>query len=202
MHARRWLRWARSSYLAPIAVVGIAIAPVAMPILPPATFARFYGSHTATANAAEAESGAGALPQVLADRLGWKRLIRTMEGVYAALPPSQRAQACVIASNYGEASALSFLAAPGSIPPVMSGHNNYFLWGPGGCSGKVLITVGFDSKDIRAARTAYRRVRLAATDSCTYCVAFERRLPIYVLSDPVCPTFDLRKVWPSLKHYD
>lgn len=33
---------------------------------------------------------------------GCRRLTRTVEGVYAGLPPTQRGEACVITSNYGE----------------------------------------------------------------------------------------------------
>lgn len=66
----------------------------------------------------------------------------------------------------------------------------------------MLITVGFSTRDIEAARATYRNVRLAATNVCRYCVTYERDLPIYVLSDPRDPAFDLKKVWPQLKHYD
>ena len=101
-----------------------------MPILPPATVVHAYGH----------------LEQPLADRLGWDSLTQTVEQVYAALPPAQRAQACVLTSNYGEAGALSQLAAPGRLPPIISGHNNYYLWGPGTCTGQVLIGVGLSAR--------------------------------------------------------
>jgi hypothetical protein len=135
------------------------------------------------------------LTQPLADRLGWDDLTRSVEGVYAGLDPSQRGQACVLASNYGEAGALSQLAAPGRLPPVISGHNNYHLWGPGGCTGQVLILVGYPVAD---AQRASAHATLAATYRCRYCVAFEQDVPIVVVSDP---STDLARLWPSLRHF-
>ena len=179
---RPWLAWIRPAYVALIALAGILLAPDVMPILPPATVVRSYGH----------------LEQVLADRLGWESLTHTVEQVYAGLPPAQRAQACVLTSNYGEAGALSQLAAPGRLPPVISGHNNYYLWGPGTCTGQVLILVGYSPADVKG---MYANVMIAATQKCQYCVSFEQDLPIVVASDPTSP-IDLARLWPSVKHYD
>ena len=113
------------------------------------------------------------------------------------LPPAQRAQACVLTSNYGEAGALSQLAAPGRLPPIISGHNNYYLWGPGTCTGQVLIVVGYSPADFQP---TYADIALAATERCQYCVDYENDLPIYVVSSPMGP--DPVRQWASAKHYD
>ena len=180
---RGWLAWIRPAYVALLAFVGVVLAPAVMPMLPPATFASHYGS----------------LPQVLGDRLGWDSLTLTVERVYAGLPPVQRAHACVLTSNYGEAGALGQLAAPGRLPPVISGHNNYYLWGPGRCTGMVLIIVGYSARDVRSAQARYALITLAATQRCRYCVDYEQDLPIYVLSGPTGAS--LARQWPSLKSY-
>ena len=120
-----------------------------------------------------------------------------MEQVYAALPPAQRAQACVLTSNYGEAGALSQLSAPGRLPPIISAHNNYYLWGPGTCTGQVLIVVGYSPADFQP---TYADITLAATERCQYCVDYENDLPIYVVSSPMGP--DPVRQWASAKHYD
>jgi 4-amino-4-deoxy-L-arabinose transferase-like glycosyltransferase len=179
---RPWLAWIRPTYVALIALAGILLAPEVMPILPPATTMQAYGT----------------LQQVLADRLGWDSLTQAVEQVYAALPPAQRAQVCVVASNYGEAGALEQLAAPGALPPVISGHNNYYLWGPGPCTGQVLIGVGFSPSDFQS---TYADIRVAATQSCQYCVSFEQNVPIVVASNPKI-AIDLARLWASVQHYD
>ena len=140
----------------------------------------------------------GALEQPLSDRLGWDSLTQTVEQVYAGLPPDQRAQACVLTSNYGEAGALSQLSAPGRLPPIISAHNNYYLWGPGTCTGQVLILVGYPLAD---AQGTYADVVLAATERCQDCVSFERDVPIVVVSNPTT-SINLMQQWLLVKHYD
>ena len=172
----------RPAYIALLALVGVLIAPGVMPVLSPAATVRAYG----TLN--------------LADRLGWVTLTHTVDRVYAKLPSTERTQACVLASNYGEAGALQQLAPPGRLPPVISGHNNYYLWGPGRCTGRVLILVGYGPGDLPGLHARYARITLAATDRCRYCVAYERTVPVYVLSGATRPVFPW--LWPSLKHFD
>jgi 4-amino-4-deoxy-L-arabinose transferase-like glycosyltransferase len=179
---RPWLAWIRPAYVALLALAGILLAPAVMPILPPATVVHAYGP----------------LTQPLGDRFGWDSLTQTVEQVYAGLPPAQRAQACVLTQNYGESGALSQLAAPGGLPPIISGHNNYYLWGPGPCTGQVLIGVGYSPADFKA---TYADIVLAATQTCEYCVSFEQAVPIVVASNPTIP-LNLARLWPSVKHYD
>lgn len=176
------LAWVRPAYVVLLALVGILLAPDVMPILPPAAVVDAYG----------------ALEQPLSDRLGWDSLTQTVEQVYAGLPLEQRAQACVLTSNYGEAGALSQLSAPGRLPPIISGHNNYYLWGPGTCTGQVLILVGYPLAD---AQGTYTDVVLAATERCQDCVSFERNVPIVVASNPTT-SINLTQQWLLVKHYD
>jgi 4-amino-4-deoxy-L-arabinose transferase-like glycosyltransferase len=178
---RPWLAWLRPAYVGLLALVGILLAPAIMPILPPATVLQTYGP----------------LDQVLGDRFGWDSLTANVEQIYAGLPPDQRAKACVLTSNYGEAGALSLLGAPGALPPIISAHNNYFLWGPGSCTGEVLITVGYKPSDFQP---TYTHIVLAGVEKCQYCVEYEKNLPIYVISNPTIsnPTSQ----WSSAKHYD
>lgn len=176
------LAWIRPAYVALLALAGLLLAPEVMPILPHAMVVNTFGS----------------LTQVLADRLGWDSLTETVEQVYATLPPEQRAQACVLTGNYGEAGALSHLSAPGRLPPVISGHNNYYLWGPGACTGQVIIGVGFPPADFEG---TYANVQVAATQRCPYCVSFEQELPIVVASNPKIPIV-LHQLWSSVKHYE
>ena len=175
------LAWIRPAYVALIALVGIWLAPAIMPVLPLVTVVRSYGP----------------LQQVLADRLGWDSLTATVEQVYAGLPPAQRARACILASNYGEASALVELAQPGGLPQVISGHNNYYLWGPGTCTGEVLIGVGYSLSDFQA---AYADVTLAAVEKCPYCVSFEQAVPIVVGANPKIS--NILGQWATVKHYE
>jgi len=175
----------------------VLLAPLAMPILPPATFVRAYGFLSGVGNGGAGQHTAGAFPQYLGDRFGWDTLTQAVERVYAALPPDEHAQACVLTGNYGEASALSLLGGPGRLPPVISGHNNYYLWGPGPCTGHVLIVLGYAPRDLAP---AYARVVLATTNICRYCMAEENNLPIYLCTQPRGVAF--KDLWRRVKHFD
>jgi len=83
----------------------------------------------------------GPLPQDWADMQGWPELAEAVARVYRALPEEERARAAILADNYGEAAAIDFFGRPLGLPPVISGHNQYFLWGPRGYDGAVLIDV-------------------------------------------------------------
>ena len=132
--------------------------------------------------------------------MGWVGVTRAGGGVDGGAPPGERAQACVMTSNYGEAAALRQLAAPGRLPPVISGHNNYYLWGPGSCTGQVIIGVGFRPGDFQASPAHFASVTLAATERCPDCVIYEQSLPIVVASSPA--DLNIAKLWRSARHYE
>ncbi len=190
----RW-RWARLGYPAAIALVALALAPLAMPILPPATFVADYGWLTGAGNSA-AGQGQAALPQYFGDRFGWDTLTADVTHAYDSLPAAERAQACVFTANYGEASALTLLAAPGSLPPVISGHNTYWLWGPGSCSGAVIIAVGIPQADLAQ---SYASVTPAGANQCVYCQPEEKGAPISIC---LHPRLTIPALWPRVRHYD
>jgi hypothetical protein len=177
-------------------VSGLLLAPLAMPILPPATFAATYGFLSGTGDAAAGQEAQGIFPQPLGDRFGWDTMTRTVAGTYEGLPAEERARACIFTSNYGEASALNFLGERYGLPPAISGHNNYYLWGPGSCRGEVMITVGLSRGEVGH---LYAGVERAATVTCRYCIPEEDDVPVYVGTKPKAP---IRELWPQTKHYE
>lgn len=204
--ARPRRAWIRPVYTATLALSGLLFAPLAMPVLPPATFASTYSVLTGVGNNSAGQTTAGKFPQYLGDRFGWDTMVAAVSRVYNDLPPDERAHACIFTLNYGEASALNILGPQYHLPPVISGHNNYFLWGPGSCDGTVLITVGLpldavQYPDIRALASSYGSVVQAATITCDYCIGDENDLPVYVCTRPTFSSF-ARDVWPRLRHFN
>jgi hypothetical protein len=183
-------------YVGLLLTSGLVLAPLAMPILPPATFATTYGFMSGAGNASAGQQTQGALPQYLGDRFGWEAMTRTVAGAYEKLTDAQRSQACIFTSNYGEASALNLLGNRYDLPPAISGHNNYYLWGPGRCTGKVIVTVGLSRGDVKQ---VYVDVARAATITCRYCVPEENDVPVYVATRP---KVSIRELWPQTKHYE
>ena len=84
----------------------------------------------------------GLLSQYYADMFGWRELAAQVAEVYRALPADEQKEAVFLGNNYGEAAAIDVLGRPLGLPPAVSGHNNYFLWGPQGHDGSVVIRLG------------------------------------------------------------
>jgi hypothetical protein len=193
---RRW-RWVRPAITAVLALSGILLAPIAMPMLSPSLFVGSYSHLTASGNSGAGQSTTSAFPQYLGDRFGWRELASTMQQAYRQLPPAEQAQACIFTGNYGEAGALNFYAKEYGLPPAISGHNNYYLWGPGSCSGTVMLTVGQSRSDIEK---SYATVVQVATTSCQYCMDEEEALPVYLGTNPRYNSVDA--IWKASKHFN
>jgi 4-amino-4-deoxy-L-arabinose transferase-like glycosyltransferase len=186
----------KAVYVVLLLISGILLAPLAMPILPPATFAATYGFLSGTGDAAAGQDAEGIFPQPLGDRFGWENMTRSVAYTYDGLPTAERQRACIFTSNYGEASALNLLGVRYRLPPAISGHNSYYLWGPGSCTGEVMITVGIPRSEIEQ---IYADVEEAATIHCRYCVPEENGVPVYVATKSTAP---IQELWPQTKHYD
>jgi Dolichyl-phosphate-mannose-protein mannosyltransferase len=133
-----------------LVVTGALLLPLAAPVLAPDTWVRYAtnlhlkdgGSKTETAATSE-------LPQFFADRFGWQQLSDQIVATFRTLPASDRAKVCVFTDNYGEAGASDFLGRriEPSLPPAISGHNSYWLWGPRGCDGQLVIAYVDDTPE-------------------------------------------------------
>jgi hypothetical protein len=123
-------------------------------------------------------------------------MVATVASVYRSLPREEQREACIVVANYGRAAAIDFYGPRHGLPGAISGHNNYFLWGPRDCTGRVVITTG---QSDRALRAAFRRVDQVAVVTCTYCMPSENNLPVWVAREP---TQTMKAIWPTLKHFD
>ena len=101
------------------------IVLLTLPILPLATYAT---------------TSLPATVQDTANQVGWPRFVATVEGVVASLPADEQARAVILTNDYSEASPLVLLGT--GLPPVYSGHNSYWSWGPPPDDRTVVIHVG------------------------------------------------------------
>jgi Dolichyl-phosphate-mannose-protein mannosyltransferase len=191
---RNWNRL-KSVYAAVLLVGGIALAPMVVPILPVETLAKITGAG-GDAGIKQERREEGQLPQHFGDRFGWENMAATVAGVYDSLPSEDRSRACVFTANYGEAGAMDFFGERHGLPRAISGHNSYYVWGAGNCTGEVVISVGVPRGDLEA---IFGEVEQEATIRCEHCMPDEDNLPVYVSRDPSAP---LQELWPRVKHYD
>jgi 4-amino-4-deoxy-L-arabinose transferase-like glycosyltransferase len=104
---------------------GLLLVYLTLPILPVATFAK---TSLPTAD------------PILAEQVGWPQYVATVEGVVAALPAAERARAVIFTNDYSEASPLILMGR--GLPPVYSGHNAFWAWGPPPPDRTVVVHVG------------------------------------------------------------
>jgi 4-amino-4-deoxy-L-arabinose transferase-like glycosyltransferase len=186
------LRPALAGALLILLLAGGAIgAPLVVPMLSIPDLIRYQNALGIHPSAGERQR-LGDLPQHFADMHGWPEMVAEVARVYRSLPPAEQAKAGVFGQNYGEAGAIEILGRAAGLPPAMSGHNNYFLWGPQ-ATGEVLIVLGGDEEDNRA---ACPRLERAGTVRCEHCMPYEDDLPVWL-----CRGADLRRLWPRLKEF-
>lgn len=190
---RRWY-WVKTGYIASLIISGVILALFFLPILPPATYLQI--SKGADIAQPDFHSPTPQLPQPLADRLGWENMAANVAQVYHHLPTDQQNQACIFAGNYGEAGAIDYYSQTDQMPKSVSSHLNYFLWGPGTCTGEVVISIGVPYQTLQP---IFDKVILADTVTCKYCIHNEQILPIYVAYHAKDSIKDL---WPATKNYD
>jgi hypothetical protein len=191
--SQNW-NWIKTAVLAPLAVGGLVAAPLAMPILPLETAASYANFWDVNRVRVEVEPS-GKLPQFFADMMGWQHQVEVVAGVFHSLPVADQSKAAILARNYGQAGAIEYFGSSYGLPRPISGHNNYYLWGPQQYSGEIVVTVGIP---IEKLQTLFNHIELAATIQNEYAIPEENNLPVYICREP---KLTLLQAWPSLKFY-
>jgi hypothetical protein len=192
--AQRSLAWLRTMYIVTLIVGGIIAVALFLPVLPVDTYIRL-SSALSLSDIKTERHGDTKLQQVLADRFGWREMTATVARVYQSLPPEDQAKAAIYTQNYGQAGAIDFFGKAYNLPPAVSGHNNYWLWGLRGRSGEVMIVVGGNAHDHGH---AFAEVDSAAFHSNPYAMPYETNLTIFVCRKPRLPMDEL---WTRVKSY-
>ncbi len=190
----RWRAPVRVALPALMLLVGVAAAPLAVPVLPIETYVR-YARATGIQPAPSERHTMGRLPQYFADMFGWHELVAEAVRVAAALPPADRAKAVIVARNYGEAGAINFLGRERGAPLAISAHNNYWLWGPGHASRDVLLIIGGRAEEHQECRSLVQ----GGSVRCADCMPYENNQPIWICRDL---TVSIEDAWREAKSFN
>ena len=131
----------------------------------------------------------------LADMVGWPQLARLVATQDSALTASGTPPTSIFTGNYAEAATLDVLGPPG-LPPVLSGHNAYGMWGPGSASDATVLAV--DAAD--QLRPYFAQCRTVGTFVTPYRV--DNDFNHLDLSLCTGPTTGWAGLWPHLTHDD
>jgi 4-amino-4-deoxy-L-arabinose transferase-like glycosyltransferase len=180
-----------------VAALGLSalFAPVALPILDPSRLAGYMELTHTRPDPIEAAGVGAPLTQSLSDEFGWRELESKVAAAFHGLSTEDQARVAILASNYGQAAALEVYGRKDNLPPILSGHNQYWLWGPRGYDGSLIIHVGGDPERWR---------RLCGTldivdhTGDAYAMPYENNRAIFICRDLRMP---LAQLWDKLKRF-
>ena len=174
---------------------GLVTAPFVLPILAPEQFVRYRDALGVESSASERHE-MGELPQHFADMHGWEEMARTVAEAYAALPAAERDGARFYGQNYGEAGAIDWFRGRYDLPPAISGHNNYWLWGPGAPSSGPVFILGGELEDHQR---VFARVDSIGFHDAAYAMPYERRLTLWAGR---AMRVDIADAWARSRHFN
>jgi hypothetical protein len=189
----RWT-WLKFAYPALMLLGGAVLAPLAIPVLSPEAYVRYTKALGFGQPAIETHE-LGPLPQIFADQFGWDEMAASVARVYNALPPEVRARTAIFAQTYGQAGAIDLFGPKYGLPPAISGHQSYFLWGPREYTGESMIVMDDDQDaldklfaSVRKAGRVYHPYSMPYQHfDIFYCQGMHRRL---------------QQLWPRLKRWN
>ncbi len=187
-----WVKYAVISF---IVLTGIAVVPLALPLLPVETFIS-YSQFIGVGQQNSENKEMGKLPQFYADMFGWEELAKDVSDVYTALPDSEKAGTVVFADNYGEAGALEYYASRYKLPDVICPHNSYWFWSDP--DNRKIKTIIFLGGNIEGHKSTCKDITLAAIHEVSYSMPYENNLPIYICRDIYR---SLKEMWRQVRFY-
>ncbi|WP_343611001.1 glycosyltransferase family 39 protein [Novosphingobium sp.] len=177
------------------AVVSLLLSPIALPVLPPPLLVAYVTRLGIAPQQQERSFRGTVLPQVFADQLGWHDFSVQVMAAWHRIPASQRGQTGIKVDNYGEAASLDLYAGPQGLPPVLSGHNQYFLWGLRGQNPIDLLVV---QNHVERLRPYCRDTQILGETYSPYAMASENGKVIALCRGLRTP---LGTLWPEVKNY-
>ena len=184
--AERWvnrgrsLRMRRALLLAAPVIGVVAILPLTLPLVPVSAL------HHVSASSQQSALG---------DTIGWPQLTRSVAAQDADLVRSGEPPTSIFTGYYAEAGAIEVFGTRNHLPPVLSGQNAYWMWGPGGASDHTVLVVDA----LSTLRPYFANCRLLTT----YHAPDQVRNDWTNLQVGVCtgPVGSWRTLWPHLKYY-
>ena len=111
------------------------------------------------------------------------------------MSPGERGDCGIFAQDYGQAGAIDFLGRRYGLPPALSGHQTYFLWGPRGYSGNCMIVL--DDRKETLERLWDNVEYVGTSEDNPY--ALEKNIDVFICKGAKFGT--LAQLWPKLKHW-
>src|SRR5881409_2016756 len=171
------------------------LAPVVVPVLSPDGFLAYTKYLPFKLPVMEHAHARAALPQWYSDQFGWKEIVDETAVAWNRIPAAERQGCGIFAQDYGQAGAIDFFGRRAGLPPALSGHQTYFLWGPRGYSGNCMIVLD-DRREVL--ERLWEHVEYVGT-SADNPYALEKQIDVFLCKGAKFGT--LTQLWPKLKRW-
>ena len=187
--------WLRPAYVAVLLATGLLLAPGAY--FPMLTVDQYlaYERITHLGPPKIENHRMGPLPQIYADQFGWQEMAQVVANAYFEIPTYERKSCGIFGQNYGQAGAIDFFGAKMGLPNAISGHQNYFYWGPRQYDGSCMIVMDDNPErlgelweDVQKVGTVYHPLSMPY-----------QHFDVYLCRKPKFSS--LEKLWPEIKHW-
>ncbi len=169
----------KTIYFILIIATGLMLVPYMRPVLPPnlaGKYIKFLGKAELTIK----YDTPTILPQWFADTFGWKEMTADVAQVYYSLPPDERAKTVILTRSYSQASAIYFYSKMYKLPIPISGHDQYYVWGPRNLAiGSNVIIVGYDAQALKSIKGLFAEVSVVGKTYNKYTMTYNNK-PIYL----------------------
>jgi len=174
---------ARRGLLVAAPLVGLIVAVIVVfPILP------VTDVHTLPATVQQSSQ--------VGDTVGWPQLTAAVAAQDTALTRSGERPTAIFTGYYGEAAGIQVFDGHDHLPPVLSGNNAYWMWGPDGASDRTVLAVDA----LAQLRPYFASCRLLTTYYAPDHVQNNwTDIQIGVCTGPVA---SWHTIWPHLKRYE
>lgn len=187
--------WLKPAIITVLLAGGAHLAPVVVPVLSPAKFIAYMKYLPMKIPVMEHSHARAILPQWYADQFGWEEIVAETAKAYRQLSPAERPGCGIFAQDYGQAGAIDFYGPRYGLPPALSGHQTYWLWGPRGYSGNCLIVLDDTREKLEE---LFDHVEYAGTSAANP-YALEQQIPVFICRGAKFGT--LAELWPKVKKW-
>lgn len=194
--SRSRLNWLTPAYSVVTIAVVAALMPVGLPILSPEAYLRYQSKLPFKMPVEERGHLRSPMPHHYAFMFGWPEMVAAVARTYNNLPPEERARTAIFAQNFAEAGAIDLLGKKYGLPDAISGHQNYWLWGPRKYTGETVIVLGSRPQ---TELEHFESVQVMAELNNPYASGWENR-PVLLCRKPKFGS--LGDIWPELKNWD
>ncbi len=145
---RKYMKFLRYGMITFSALFGLYVSGLAIPFLPPSPLADLYSSKQflTTGILRWDDQQNHALPQEIADMLGWKEITDRTNRIYSTFTDDDKAHTLIYTDRYGLAGALNYFGKSIGLPTAYCEKGSYMMWIPDTMNIKVIILLSHDSR--------------------------------------------------------